>query len=206
MPLSHASSLKLRLARATSLSILSWFLAPPQRSCMPAASLGTSSFARIMIQSASTKAVLAIVLSLKTARAKSSSSASRSMLCTWWIWVNASLLSIHSYDWHFTEVAEPLVRKKLRYLVLGEPRPRPNTKLADLMTPGSAVLQKRLLRLDHRFGRPDYFKLRLFKKLEVLVLTEHYLPYCTGHYKLKAVESKYPDFKRPMVIFKILHF
>jgi hypothetical protein len=106
-----------------------------------------------------------------------------------------------------TEVAEPFVRKKLRYLVLGQPRPRPNTKLADLMTPRSPVLYNHLLlRLDQRFGRPDYFKVRLFKKLEVLVETEHYLPYCTGHYKLKAVESKYPDFKRPMVIFKVLHF
>jgi hypothetical protein len=82
MPLSHASSLKLRLSWAISLSILSWFLAQPQRSYMPAVSPGTSSFARIMIQSASTKTVLAIDRSLKTARAKRSSSASRSMLCT----------------------------------------------------------------------------------------------------------------------------
>jgi hypothetical protein len=69
------------------------------------------------------------------------------------------------------------------------------------MTPRSPVLYDQL---DHRFGSPDYFKLRLFKKLEGLVVTPHYLPFCTSHQGLKAVESKYPDFKRPMVIFKVL--
>jgi hypothetical protein len=79
------------------------------------------------------------------------------------------------------------------------------------MTPRSTVPYDQE---DWYFRRPDYFKLRLFKKLEVLVVTERslflrtftlLLP--TGRdyeQKLKAVESKYPDFKRPMIKFKDL--
>ena len=88
-------------------------------------------------------------------------------------------------------------------MVLGEELPPPNTKLADLMTPRSPVSYDHP---DDRFGIPEYFKLRLFKKLEVLVVTEHYLILSPGPYDLeqnmKAVESKYPDFKRPKIIFQ----
>jgi hypothetical protein len=59
---------------------------------------------------------------------------------------------------------------------------------------------------DVKFERPDYFKLRLLKKLEVLVVTDNYYilsrrPWETEQ-KLKAVENKYPSFKRPRVILK----
>ncbi|PMD22464.1 hypothetical protein NA56DRAFT_702247 [Hyaloscypha hepaticicola] len=101
------------------------------------------------------------------------------------------------------KVAEPLVRKELRYLVIGDELPRPNAKLADLMMPRSPVFYDHT---DGRFGRPDYFKLRLFKKLEVLVVIEDNFICSSGPYNLeqnlKVVESMYPDFKRPKIIFQ----
>jgi hypothetical protein len=105
-----------------------------------------------------------------------------------------------------TGVAEPLVKKQLRYLVVGGDMPPPNTKLDKLISP-DRVLN---VYADDDFENPKYAKITMFKNLEILVVV------CFPHHteveqevahvrdQLAVVKQRAPEYEIPLVLCKKL--
>ncbi|KAH8792136.1 hypothetical protein F5882DRAFT_460140 [Hyaloscypha sp. PMI_1271] len=109
------------------------------------------------------------------------------------------------------KVAEPLIRKELRHMVVGDDLPPTNTKLEDLLTATPVGCPEGTY---WSFSRPNILKLPNFKKLQTLIVVILPPPEDDNQTMealearveklLKLSKNRTPEFKAPRVIFKQL--